>query len=158
MDACPSLGCGDINFKVANLAEKVVLVDIPVAAVIVVGVRVDDCHALEAGRRLKCWRCNGIADELSVVVLDNGLADDIGARREVNESRNDCRGVTALATTVAIRDGSVDCFGIVGRTVSFGTIVLDVAENLKVARAKSDTALSLDAGKPVWRCRSSCQA
>ena len=90
MDARPSLGCRNINLKVANLAEKVVLVDVPVAAVIVVGVRVDDCHALKAGRRLDCWGCDGIANELGVVVLNDGLTDDICARGKVDEGRDDC--------------------------------------------------------------------
>ena len=75
---------GEVDDEVANLTEEVVLVNPPVVTVVLVGVGIDDSHALEAGSGLDRGRADGIANKLSVVKLDNGLADDVGTGREVD--------------------------------------------------------------------------
>ena len=73
-----------INDEVPNLAEKVVLVGIPVAARGVVWVSVDDSHTLETGCTLDRWGRESIANELGVVVLDDRLAYGVCTWWEVN--------------------------------------------------------------------------
>lgn len=120
---------GQVDLEVANLAEEVVLVDPPVGAIVLVRVCINDSHAGESGRGLDDGQAGGIANQLGVVVLLDGSADNVGTGREVDEGRGDGRGLAVLATTATIGDGSVDGGSIIGRAVTSGTIILDVAEN-----------------------------
>jgi len=86
------------------LTIEVVLVCVPVDASICVRVTVDQSDALEARAGLESRNRDGISDQLSVVILDDGRAEKVGARREVNKSWSCCARVAALTTTVARRD------------------------------------------------------
>lgn len=69
-----------IDDEVANLTEKVVLVDIPIrrrilACGIVIRVRIDHAHTSEVSRSLDGRYVESIAHKLRVVRLDDGLFD-----------------------------------------------------------------------------------
>lgn len=55
----------------------------------------------------------GIADELSVVILNDGGRNNVGTGREVNDSTESRGRATLLTTTFSISNGIVDGFGIV---------------------------------------------
>ena len=137
-----------VNVKVADLAEEVVLVHPEVVAFVVVGVSVDDGHAFELGQSLDRRAVDGVADQLGVVELNDGLADGVCAWREVHQCRSGgARGAT-LATSLTIGDGLVDCFRVVGRAVTLGTVVSNVAEDLVARFAECRYPLPLDGAEP----------
>ena len=125
---------------------EVVLVGIPVVSSIGIGVRVDNGHTSEACRSLEDWQVGCVADELRVVQLNDRLAHEIGAAREVDDGRGSGTAVTALATPVALRDRVVDGSGIVGRAITLCTIVSDVSEDFvgRAVGAEGNGALALD--------------
>ena len=116
-----------IDDKVSDLAKEIVLVGVPVA-VIAVRVRVDNGNTSEAGRCFNCRKCNRIADKLGVIILDQRRADEVCSRWKVNESWGYGTGVAAFTAAVTITDGGIDCCGVIGVTVTFCPIVLDIAE------------------------------
>ena len=116
-----------VDDKVSDLAKEIVLVGVPVA-VIAVRVRVDNGNTSEAGRCFNCRRCNRIADKLGVIILDQRRADEVRSRWKVNESWGYGTGVAAFTAAVTITDGGIDCCGVIGVTVTFCPIVLDIAE------------------------------
>ena len=95
-----------------------------------IGICVDDSHALEGGGGLDGGEVVDITNKLSVVVLDDGSADDIRARREVHQGWRVGRRVAALAAALARGDGRVDGDRVVGGAIALGAKVLDVAEDL----------------------------
>lgn len=145
-----SLGhAGEVDLEVSDLAEKVVLVGVPVVALVVVGVAVDDGHAGKVGGGLENGKGLDIADHVGVVVGEDGLGDDVGAGREVNKSRADGARVAAETAAVAIREGGVDGLGIVSSAITLGTVVLDVSEDLVIGRATvGDGTLTLNGCEP----------
>lgn len=149
-----SLGhTSQINLEVANLTEEVVLVGEPIDTV-VVGVRVNDGHALKVGSSLESRERGDITDELSVVVGNNGLGDDIGTRGEVDKSRSDGGGIATLSTSVALADGGIDGSGIVGASIALCTVVLDVAEDLVASGiTESYSSLTLNGAEPPRSAR-----
>lgn len=66
-----------IDYEVANLPEEVVLIGIPICSSILVRVRVNDRDALKGGCRFNSRKANGISNELSIVQLDQRLADNV---------------------------------------------------------------------------------
>lgn len=80
---------GQINDKVADLAVEVVLVGVPVGSPTRVGIRVNDCYALEGRICFEDWKIGGISDELSVVVLDDRSLDEICSRGKEDDRRGD---------------------------------------------------------------------
>lgn len=139
----------EVDLEVANLAEEVVLVGVPVGAVVVVGIDVDDSHTLKVGSGLEDGEIVHITNHVSVVVRKDGLGDDIGTGRKVNKSGSDGSRVTALAAATAIREGGVDSRGVIGASITLGTVVLDVAENLVISGiAVGNGTLTLDGGHP----------
>ena len=73
----------EVDDKVANAPEEVVLVDIPAFAVLR-RVGVDDSHASKVGGSEKGRRVGRITNELGVVVGNDGGRDDVGTRGGVN--------------------------------------------------------------------------
>ena len=116
-----------VDDKVSDLAKEIVLVGVPVS-VIAVRVRVDNGNTSEAGRCFNCRKCNRIADKLGVIILDQWRADEVRSRWKVNESWGYGTGVAAFTAAVTITDGGIDCRGVIGVTVTFCPIVLDIAE------------------------------
>lgn len=141
----------EVNLEVANLAEEVVLVGVPVVASVVVGVGVDDGNAGKVGSRLDGRNVDSITNKLSVVVLDDGLGNKVGTRGEVDKSRRGSTGVTALATATTVSDGAVDSIGIISSAVTSGAVILYVAEDLEVVAAVSNGTLALNVGEPPAR-------
>ena len=82
---------GQINDKVANLAVEVVLVGVPVGSIRLIGIRVNDSHALEARVCLDSRKVDSISDELSVIVLNDWTLDEICSRRKVYNRRSQRR-------------------------------------------------------------------
>ena len=103
-----------INHEVTNLAEKVVLVSVPVGTSVFVWVRVDDSNTLETSRGFDGRDIDSITNELSVVILDNWLRDNIGTGREVDKSRNSGGRIATQTTATTISDGFVDSGGVIG--------------------------------------------
>lgn len=85
---CRRHGC-QINDEVANLAEEVVLIGIPVGPCIIVGVAVHDCDALERWCGFDRRKIDSISDKLGVVQLNQRLADEVGTRRKVDKGWSD---------------------------------------------------------------------
>ena len=64
-----------------------------------------------------------IANQLSIVVVDNGGGDEVGAGREVDNGRRCCRrSAFARGTSVAVANSSLYCCSIVCYTVSEGKV------------------------------------
>ncbi|KAI6772738.1 hypothetical protein HG530_003696 [Fusarium avenaceum] len=138
-----------VNLEVTDLAEEVVLVGVPVGTVGVVGIGIDDSHTLEVGRRLENGKLTEITNHVGVVVGENRLGDNVGTRREVNNSRGNSGRVAALAATVAIRKGGVDGRSVVRAAITLGAVILDVTEDLVVAStAIGNGTLALDRREP----------
>jgi len=144
----------EIDFEVANLAEEVVLVGPPVAASVVVRVRIQYGHTNERGCSSNDRAVDSIADDLSVIVHLDGCGDNVGALGEVDNSRSDggrvaprVMAATLDGGTLSIADGAVDSFGVVARTIAFGAVVLDVTEDLVVV-ITPDRALAFNGLHP----------
>ena len=71
-----------------------------------------------------------IAQELRVVVLDNGCADEIGTRGEVHHSGDNGTGVATGSASAALGDGELDGGRVIGHAVAYGTKVLDISPDL----------------------------
>lgn len=96
--------CGQVNDKVADLTEEVVLVRIPVRAVAVVRIRVNDSKACETGSGLNSRWVECITDELGVVQLLDGRADHVRSGGEVDDGGSDGRAVASVAAAAACSD------------------------------------------------------
>lgn len=160
MDTGSNLGGRDINDKVADLAVEVVLVGVPIGAVASwdIGIRIDHAHTFKVCRSLENRHVQWITNELCVVVLDEGFADDVGTGGEIDERRSRCRRVAALATAIASSDDLVDNIGVISDAIALCTHLLDIAENLVRVWGWVEWcfALSLDSFKPVSRRSGLC--
>lgn len=69
MNTCPGrcLQRRQVNNKVADLTEEIILVGVPISSSAVVRVGVNDCNALEGCSRFDCGKGNRVSDKLSVV-------------------------------------------------------------------------------------------
>ncbi len=140
---------GQVNNKVTNLAEEVVLIRKPVDSSILVRIGVNNSHAREAGSGLKSWGVDSIANHMSVIVLLQWRADHVNTWGEIYQCWcNGCR-ITTLSTASAGSDGIVDGDRVVSRAIALGTEVLDIAINLEVRVTIGDLALARDSGEPV---------
>lgn len=106
---------GAIDNKVPNLAQENVGRDPSrFAIVIVVRTCVNQSKSVKIRGSLEHWKISRIPDELSHVVEDYGLSDEVGARWNVHNSRSVGGRVTnPRATSVAIGDGSIDSIRII---------------------------------------------
>ena len=138
-----------IDLEVSDLTEEVVLVGPPVVASVIIRIRVDDTNTLETSVGLDGGDGVEVTNEVSVVVRNDGSGNKVSSGREVDDGRGGGLGVTTLSATRAISDGAVDSSGIVGGTVTFGTVVGDVTEDLVVSSTtEGDAALTVDVGEP----------
>lgn len=151
-------GCADVTVSRVNKRDEWYFYHREIlTAAVQVRVRVDQSNAavgLEVGAALDDRHGGGIANELGVVVVDDVGSDEVGAGREVDDSRGRGGSVaegTATAT-VAGADGVVDGDGVVSDAVSLGAIVLNIAEDLVgfVGVEGGDT-LVLDLLHPIGR-------
>lgn len=149
-----------VDVHVADLAEEVVLVGPPVATGRVVRVGVQDSHASELSGSCDDRAVGCVADQLGVVIHLNWLRNLVGAAGEVDNSRGDGgrvapRVVAAASDSGAVRvtDGLVDGFGVISVTVTDGSVIFDVAENLVFGIISPDGSLALDGLHPVARRR-----
>ncbi len=135
---------GQVEDEVADLAEELVLVDVPLRSRLarLVGARVEQRNALEFVAPLDGRRTVGIADELRVVELDDGRADLVGTWREVDDGalREGVAAVFATASApaasgfrVPAADCGVDCLRCVTLSRRVSAEVEDVAIELVVA-------------------------
>lgn len=108
----------EIDNEVANRAEEVVLVGVPVGTVIVVRVGVDNSNTLESRSGLQSGNIERITNHLGVVVLDDGLGDNIGTGWEVNQSRSNSGRVAVFSTAVARRDSLVNGIGVISGAIT----------------------------------------
>jgi len=105
-----SLGhASEINDKVANLTEKVVLVGVPIVSVGFVWVRVNNGHTNKVCSSFESRRVDSIANHLGVVVLNNWSADKIRARRKVDDSGSDRGRITTKAAARTSCYCGIDC-------------------------------------------------
>ena len=158
VDTSGGLCSRDVDNKVTDLTVEVVLVGVPVGSIATwdIGVGIDQAHTFEVGSGLQDRHVQWVTDELGVVVLNDGLADDVGTGREVDESGGSGCGVAALTTTVAVSDNLVNDFGIVSNTIALGSQLLDVTEDLVGlwVGVESSLALTLDTLHPETRTTS----
>ena len=105
----------DVDNKVADLTEEVVLVGIPLCTATSWNIWIGVKHgkALKVGGSLDDREIVRIANKLCVVVLNDRPANKVGTRREVDNGWFDGRGIAALATSRARGDGGVDCSSVV---------------------------------------------
>ena len=118
---CPSTWgySSQIQNKVPNLPEEHIRRRPALVPIILVFVTVDQTHSFELWRGLDHRTSVWVANQLSKVVIDDRLGDDIGARREVYNRRG-CAGCSTAfrGGTIAIADGSVDSGRIISLAVT----------------------------------------
>lgn len=110
---------GQIDDNIADATEEVVLVGVPVAAVVLVGIGVNDSDTLERRGSLDDGHVEGISHDLGIVVLDDRLGDDISARREVDKSRSSRGRVTALSTAASRGYGHIDSGRVIRAPITY---------------------------------------
>ena len=148
---------GHVDDEVSNLAEEVVLVGIEVDTRAVrvrnawnVWVGIDQGNALESRRPLDDWEVDSITNNLSVVWHNDGLGDDVGTGRKVDDGRLGSRRVASLTAAAISKHGLVDGGGVVGRAIALGTKIHDIAEDtIVVSVVRRDCALTSDLSHPV---------
>lgn len=69
--------------------------------------------------------------ELGIVVLDYRGADEVGAARKIYHSWLGRAGAAFSPATTPICDSAVDRGRVISLTVTFSTIIFDVAEHLE---------------------------
>ena len=139
----------EVNVKVPDLTEEVVLVSKPVDSTILIWVGIDDSHASEVGSCLQGWNVESIADHVGVVVLLQWSADHVRSWWKVDEGWCDSRRVATLPTAVAGSNGAVDGSSVVAGAIALGAKILDVAIDLVVWITISNLSLASDLGEPV---------
>lgn len=109
-----------INYNVPNLSHE----DIgrgPARRAIRIAVRasVDESQGLQGGRSFQDRPVVGITDELGHVVENNGVRDQVGAGRDVYNSRCVGRRLTdPRSTTIAIRNSPINSSAVVSDAVA----------------------------------------
>jgi hypothetical protein len=84
---------------------------------------IDESNSLEGRSSLQDRETTRVADELCHVVEDDGLADEVCSGRNVDHGCGIGGRVAHAGTaTVAIGNGTVDCVGIIGNTVTYEDI------------------------------------
>lgn len=108
-----------VQNKIPNLPEEHIRRRPALVPIILVLVTVDQTHSFELRRSLEDRASVRIANQLSKVVIDDRLGDDIGARREVYNRRGRSGCSTAFrGGTVTITDGSVDSGSIISLAIT----------------------------------------
>lgn len=139
----------EVNIKVSDLTEEVVLVGKPVDSTIFIWVGIDDSHASEVGSGLECWNVESITDHVGVVVLLQWSADHVRSWWEVDEGWCDSRRVATLSTAVTGSNGAIDGSSVVAGAIALGAVILDVAIDLVVWVTISDLSLASNLGEPI---------
>lgn len=108
-----------VQNKIPNLPEEHIRRRPALVPIILVFVTVDQTHSFELWRGLDNRTSVWIANQLSKVVINDRLGDDIDARREVYNRRG-CGGCSTAfrGGTIAIADGSVDSGSIISLAVT----------------------------------------
>ena len=108
-----------VQNKIPNLPEEHIRRRPALVPIILVFVTVDQTHSFKLWRSFDNRTSVWIANQLSEVVIDDRLGDDIGARRKVYNRRGCCGCSTAFrGGTVTIAYGSVDSGSIIGLAVT----------------------------------------
>lgn len=117
------------------MAEKLVLVDIPVLSVTAgnIGICIDQCNALKRVAANDGRRIQRIADKLSIVELDDRAADLVLSWWEVDDGSLRKGVATLFATAVTILNGGVDLFSSIftARVICF-VVINDIPKDLVV--------------------------
>lgn len=133
----------DVDDKVVNLVEEVVLVGLLVVVVIFVGISVNYGYVFKVGGGFESWRVDGIIDYLGVVVGNDWFVDVVGVGREVYKIGScGLRGVVEIIVVLVV-DGFVDGFGIIGGVIVFGIVVLNIVEDFVVGRVGVEGSIIL---------------
>jgi hypothetical protein len=84
---------------------------------------IDESNSLESRSSLQDRETTRVSDELCHVVEDDGLADEVCSGRDVDHGCGISGRVAHAGTaTVAVGNGTVDCVGIIGNTVTYENI------------------------------------
>ncbi|SPQ23429.1 8bdce749-e62e-4af3-8c1f-5a9c97833852 [Thermothielavioides terrestris] len=138
----------DVDDEVGHLAPEHVGGAPCEAARRLVRVAVEEPAAVEVGGSLEHRQAAGVADQLRVVVVDDGRRDHVRARREVHERRRLAAAGAARAAAVAVADGQVDGRRVVRNAIALGAVVLDVAVDLVARVCEGAHALMADLFEP----------
>lgn len=136
----------EVNLKVADLAEEVVLIGPPVQACGVVRICVKDSHASEVRGCLQDGSVVWVANELSVVSHFDGCADGVHARRHVDKGGSNGPGIAPRIVGAAgnIAIGKIDSV-----LDGFARIARDGSEDTVSVAVPPGSALVLDVSQPV---------
>ena len=147
---------GHVDDQVADLSPEDIGCTVAQVAGVLVRVGLDqaDVSALggKVGRRSDGRQAVRVSNHLSIVIVDDGGRDQVCARGEVNHRRGGGRRrARARSASVASGDGGVDGGGVVGHTITFGTEIHDITENLVAAGSgvESCNTLMFDVFHPV---------
>lgn len=119
-----------VDNEISYLTIKVVGVGVPIDT-LVVGVGIDDGDTLKAGCCFECGNTEGIADELSIVILNEWRANEVCSRRKVDESWGNSTGVTAFTAAITVADGGINCCGVICSAVSGCAVVVNITEDFE---------------------------
>lgn len=108
----------EIDNEIADLAEEIILVGVPIDSPIGIWVWVEKSNTSEVWKSLDSGNRNCVANKLCVIELDNGFANPVCSRGEVDKSGSDRRWITSLTTTSTSSNSSVDSYRIIGRSCS----------------------------------------
>lgn len=122
MDTCCPRAWGygsQIQNKIPNLPEEHICRRPALVPIILVFVTIDQTHSFELWCSLDNRASVRIANQLSEVVIDDRLGDDIGARWEVYNrwGRSGC-STAFRGGTITIADGSVDSGSIISLAIT----------------------------------------
>ena len=88
---------------------------------------------VEARASLQGRRAGWVSNELSVVIIDDGLRDEVGARGEVHEGRRrGCAVANTRGAPTTIGNGQLDGSRIVGAAISHGAVVHNISVHLSL--------------------------
>lgn len=149
MNASSSLGTSDschVEDQVAYLPVEGIGRAPAKVTIRLILIAVDEAKADEARGSFEDGHAIRVANDLRVVVVDDGCGDNVSAGREVDNGRRDGRcGPASWSETATTADGCIDGCSIVGNTVTcilleegrcqsslhtLGSVVFDVTEDL----------------------------
>lgn len=110
---------GQVKNEVPNLTEEHIRRTPALVTIALVLITIDQAHAGEAGSRLNDSRRIGIANQLSVIIINDRRRNQISSSGEINNGRSGGRGLAARRPEpAAIADGLVDRRGVISHTIA----------------------------------------
>ncbi len=113
-------------------------------------ITIDKETLVEAGASLQDRKAGWVSNELSVVIIDDGLRDDVGSGGKVHEGRRrGCAVANTRGAPTTIGNGKLNGSRIVGAAISRGAVVLNVPVHRVAIRSVRSLALVVDVRVPV---------